>query len=92
MSKNIRCLESHYRISQNKRHPIRTEEILGHKNIQNTLIYIDLEKALYNNTKTDEFIARVATNIGEACRLVETGFEYVTGDYADGGKIFRKRK
>jgi len=23
---------------------------------------------------------------------VEAGFEYVTGDYADGGKIFRKRK
>jgi len=28
----------------------------------------------------------------EACGLVEAGFEYVTGNYDDGGKIFRKRK
>jgi hypothetical protein len=32
--------------------------------------------------------ARVAK---EACELIETGFEYVTGEYTDGGKIFRKR-
>jgi hypothetical protein len=25
-------------------------------------------------------------------QLAETGFEYVTGEYTDGGKIFRKRK
>jgi hypothetical protein len=24
--------------------------------------------------------------------LIEAGFEYVTGEYNDGGKIFRKRK
>jgi len=28
----------------------------------------------------------------KAVKLVEVGFEYVTGDYDDGGKIFRKRK
>jgi len=39
-----------------------------------------------------EFTVRVANNVEEACRLIETGFEYVTGEYADGGKIFRKRK
>jgi integrase len=68
------------------------QKLLGHKNIQNTLIYIDLEKALFNSTNQDEFTVRAAANIGEACSLVEAGFEYVTGDYADGGKIFRKRK
>ncbi len=28
----------------------------------------------------------------EACELVEAGFEYVTEEYNDGGKIFRKLK
>jgi hypothetical protein len=36
--------------------------------------------------------ARVAEGLEEACDLVEAGFEYVTGEYRDGGKIFRKRK
>jgi hypothetical protein len=31
-------------------------------------------------------------NTQEACKLAEAGFEYVTGEYTDGGKIFRKRK
>jgi len=35
---------------------------------------------------------RVANNVEEACRLIETGFEYVTGEYVDCGKIFRERK
>ena len=39
----------------------------------------------------DNFITRVAHNVQEACALVETGFEFITGDYNDGGKIFRKR-
>jgi len=29
---------------------------------------------------------------GQASALAEVGFEYVTGEYNDGGKIFRKRK
>jgi hypothetical protein len=27
-------------------------------------------------------------NVQEACALIEVGFEYVTGEYNDGGKIF----
>jgi hypothetical protein len=60
------------------------------KSIQNTLIYIDLESKLFNNS-SDGFTSRVANNTGEACSLIEAGFEYVTGEYDDGGKIFRKR-
>jgi len=76
----------------------RTRDILhamrmvGHKSIGNTMIYIDLERALFATPKNEEFTARVAHNVEEACRLVEAGFEYVTGDYNNGGKIFRKRK
>jgi hypothetical protein len=31
-------------------------------------------------------------NTQEACSLIEAGFGYVTGEYSDGGKIFRKLK
>jgi len=67
------------------------KKLLGHKCIQNTLIYIDLETALFHSTN-DEFTVRVASNAKEACSLIESGFDYVTGEYSDGGKILRKRK
>ncbi len=38
----------------------------------------------------DDFTANVAHSEGEACKLVEAGFEYVTD--MDGVKISRKRK
>jgi len=63
---------------------------LGQRNLQNTLIYIDWESKLFLNTN-EGFTSRVAHNVGEAYQLIEAGFEYVTGDYSDGGKIFRKR-
>ena len=67
------------------------KKILGHKQIQNTLKYIDLEANLFGMS-SEQFTVKVATNAEEACKLVEVGFEYVTGEYNDGGKIFRKRK
>jgi len=39
----------------------------------------------------DDFYVKVARKVEEACKLVEVGFEYVTGEYEDGGKIFRAR-
>ena len=63
-------------------------KMLGHKNIKNTIIYTQLLPFKEN----DQFICKVATNIKEACSLVEDGFTFVTGEYADGGKIFRKPK
>jgi integrase len=69
---------------------LHVQRLLGHKNIQNTLIYIDLESKIFNES-SEGFTSRVAHNVGEACSLIEAGFEYVTGEYNDGGKIFRKR-
>jgi hypothetical protein len=60
--------------------------VLGHKRIENTLKYTHLV-----DVDDDRYVSRVAQNIGEACALVDAGFEYVTGGYNDGGKIFRKR-
>jgi len=70
---------------------LHVQRLLGHKNIQNTLIYIELECKLFNSTD-DGFTTRIAHTAGEACGLIETGFEYVTGEYGDGGQIFKKRK
>jgi len=71
---------------------LHVKEMLRHRNIKNTLIYITIEKTLFDSDKADEYHAKVAHNAEEALKLVEVGFEYVTGEYNDGGKIFRKRK
>jgi len=67
------------------------KKLLGHKSIQNTLIYINLENAIFQSVE-DQFTVRVANNVGEASALTEVGFDYITGEYNDGGKIFKKRK
>jgi hypothetical protein len=67
------------------------KKILGNKQIRSTLKYIDLEANIFRSTD-DQFFVKVAANVQEVCALIEVGFEYVTGEYHDGGKIFRKRK
>lgn len=71
---------------------LHVQRVLGHKKIDNTLIYIDYEKAVYGDANSEEFTSKIALNTQEACSLIDVGFEYVTGEYNDGGKIFRKRK
>ena len=64
-------------------------QFLGHKNIKNTLLYIQLAEVIFNEV-SDQFTARVAKTVEEACALVEAGFDYVCE--VDGVKLFRKRK
>jgi len=59
--------------------------ILGHKNIQNTLLYTQLI-----NFESDEFHSATAKTVQEAQKLVEAGFEYVY-EFND-VKIFKKSK
>ena len=63
-------------------------KLLGHKNIKNTLIYTQL----ITFKEDDQFSCKVATNTKEACELIENGFTFVTGEFSDGGKIFKKPK
>jgi integrase len=65
-----------------------TMQRLGHKNIKNTLLYVQLEEALFQGETN--YISKVAKSEKEICSLVEAGFEYVTE--FQGTKIFRKRK
>ena len=60
-------------------------KLLGHKNIQNTLLYTQLI-----TFKNDEFHSATAKTVEDAQKLVEAGFEYVC-DFGE-VKLFRKRK
>ncbi|KPV65276.1 MAG: site-specific tyrosine recombinase XerC [Candidatus Bathyarchaeota archaeon BA1] len=63
-------------------------KLLGHKSINNTPLYINLENALYKIGVDSEYVTRVAASVKGARTLLEAGFEYVTD--MDGFKIFRK--
>jgi hypothetical protein len=63
--------------------------VLGHRELKNALIYINLEKALFQNSD-NEYHVKVAQTLEEATKLLEVGFEYVTD--MDGEKLFKKRK
>jgi len=68
---------------------IHVKQLLGHKSIKNTMVYINLEAALFQ-AQNNEFTVKVAKTLDDACSLVEGGFDYVAD--MDGSKIFRKRK
>jgi hypothetical protein len=63
--------------------------ILGTKNINSTLVYINIEEALFNNP--DEWICKVAHNEIEAIQLIEAGFEHVN-NMGENTALYRKRK
>ena len=69
---------------------IHVKTVLGHKNIESTMLYINIEFALFLNA-SDEFTCKVAKNETQAQQLIENGFEYVLTT-PNQLMIFRKRK
>jgi integrase len=73
---------------------IRTRDIffvkyaLGHRRLDNTLVYIHLAKSLIDYP--EDFACQTAKTVDEASKLIEQGFDYVCE--VDGVKLFRKRK
>jgi integrase len=61
-------------------------QVLGHKNIKNTLLYTQLLQV----EKDDQFICKVAKTPKEIQELIEQGFEFVCS--SDDLKFFKKRK
>jgi len=64
---------------------LATMQMLGHRNIRNTLVYTHLV-----NWESDEYVSKVAKTVKEAQELVEAGFDYVCE--VEGYKLFRKWK
>jgi integrase len=64
------------------------KEKLGHNNINHTLIYAQIVDLL----DEDNFTCKIAETVERAKKLIEKGYEYITGEYDDGGKLFKKRK
>jgi hypothetical protein len=60
-------------------------KLLGHKNIESTLVYTQLM-----SFESDEYHSAVAKTLDEARKLLEEGFDYVC--QKDDTMLFRKRK
>jgi len=69
--------------------PLHVKETLGHKKMDTTLLYIQLDKALFTQ-ESDGFTVKVAKNPDEIQGLLEVGFEWV--GTKDGLVYLRKRK
>jgi integrase len=69
--------------------PWRVKEVLGHKTIKSTELYIHIESQLYLN-QTDEFTCKTTKTPDDASKLIESGFTYV--QTIDGLHLYRKRK
>jgi len=63
---------------------------LGHKSIKKHGNYITVERAIFSDSRNDEFTVKVANNPEEIKALLEVGFEYVCEK--DGFLFFGKRK
>ncbi|MCS7115797.1 MAG: site-specific integrase, partial [Candidatus Bathyarchaeota archaeon] len=69
---------------------LHVKEFLGHKSLDSTLIYINIENAIFGSGDNNEFHVKVASSPEEIKTLLEAGFEYVLEK--DGLLFFRKRK
>lgn len=69
---------------------IHVQQLLRHRDIKSTMIYITVEQAIYQETN-DEFISKIAETAEEAQQLVDVGFEYVCTT-PENLMLFRRRK
>jgi integrase len=60
-------------------------QLLGHKNIKNTLIYTQLV-----TLENGDYVCKTANTVKEASDLIEAGFEYVCD--MENARLFRRRK
>jgi integrase len=53
------------------------QQFLGHKDIRNTMIYINIEHTIFGTDANDEFSVRVTEKPEEIKSLLEVGYDYV---------------
>ncbi|MGQ9551905.1 MAG: hypothetical protein ACUVUE_05700 [Candidatus Bathycorpusculaceae bacterium] len=66
------------------------KQFLGHAEVDNTLLYIQIEQALYGQNSDDEFTVYGTNDKEEIKKLLSVGFDYVC--QKDDILYFRKRK
>jgi len=66
----------------------KTKDLLGHKSVETTTLYIQLDKVLFQDA-ADEFHFATTRMVEEAGNLIEVGFEYVC--HHVGVMLMRKR-
>ena len=71
------------------KNPILTMNLLGHKKLDTTLLYIQIDENLFKDMN-DEFMVKAAKTPEEVKSLLEVGFEFVC--QKDDLLFFRKRK
>jgi len=69
---------------------IHVQQLLGHRDIKSTMIYISIEQAIFQESN-DEFITRVAKTTQEAKELLNARFDYVCTT-PENLMLFRRRK
>ena len=69
--------------------PYHVKQLLGHRSLKSTEIYINIEQAIFSESD-QKYHSAIASTIQEAQQLVEQGFDYVTT--FDGKQLFRKRQ
>jgi integrase len=87
------CIIRHYKgtMEYHKTKDImHVKYVLGHKNINCTLIYINLEAALFLQS-TDDCISKVSHSLEEEQQLIEAGFQLVRS-VNETTAIYKKRK
>jgi len=69
---------------------LHVKEFLGHRSLDSTLTYINIERAIFGAGEHSEFHVKTAQTPEEVKALLEVGFEYICEK--DGLLFFRKRK
>lgn len=69
--------------------PITSKDFPGHKELRNTEIYINIERAIFESG-SDEFTIKVVEKTEDVKALLEVGLEYVC--HNDNLIFLRKRK
>ena len=69
---------------------VHVQRLLGHRSILNTMMYINLEQAIFE--ASDEYIVKRPKTAQEEDKLIGVGFEYVRFDSKENTPVYRKRK
>ena len=70
---------------------LHVKYILGHKDIKSTMVYINLEQAIFQ-TETDEWTCKIAHNESEEIKLIEANFTFVNKIENPYTAFYKKRK